>query len=316
MIYDYKKKYFKVKREIPIKPIIIFFIALITLFLLFRQKSTPYPKDDSLKVIPLSTETKNKPAPKDLTALETEINKIIKEKTGTYSVYFNDFSTGAEIGINQNMGFIAASVNKIPILAAVYYFANQGEIDLDQKITIQASDIQDYGTGIIRYEQPGVIYSLKTLARLMMEKSDNTAAYVLASKIIGLKKIQGLADTWGLKQTDMAVNKTSNIDIYKTLKMMFDGRVTNESSTLEMIGFMDDSDFEERLPALLPENVKVYHKIGNEVGVIHDAGVIVLPNGGKYYLGVLTTEITDEEETKKTIAQISKIVYDFVDNKN
>jgi len=178
MIYDYKKKYFKVKREIPIKPIIIFFIALITLFLLFRQKSTPYPKDDSLKVIPLSTETKNKPAPKDLTALETEINKIIKEKTGTYSVYFNDFSTGAEIGINQNMGFIAASVNKIPILAAVYYFANQGEIDLDQKITIQASDIQDYGTGIIRYEQPGVIYSLKTLARLMMEK-DLMLKYVL-----------------------------------------------------------------------------------------------------------------------------------------
>ena len=135
-------------------------------------------------------------------------NKLIGDEQPVFVV--------AEIGINQNMGFIAASVNKIPILAAVYYFANQGEIDLDQKITIQASDIQDYGTGIIRYEQPGVIYSLKTLARLMMEKSDNTAAYVLTHRVIGQNELQEMVEAWGLTGTNVKTN-----DILKTLGDLF-----------------------------------------------------------------------------------------------
>jgi len=79
----------------------------------------------------------------------------------------------------------------------------------------------------------------------------------------------------------------------------------------EMLSFMTDSDFEERIPGLLPENTAVYHKIGNQVGVIHDAG-IVSDGTVLYYVGILTSNLRDEEGAKELEAKLSKIIYDFM----
>ena len=69
------------------------------------------------------------------------------------------------MGINESVIFTAASVNKVPILAALYEEAQKGNVDFNRVITLQASDIQDYGTGSIRYDPPGTTYSVKTLAQ-------------------------------------------------------------------------------------------------------------------------------------------------------
>lgn len=87
--------------------------------------------------------------------------------------------------------------------------------------------------------------------------------------------------------------------------------MTSSSLTKELIGFMDDSQFEDRLPRLLPKDARVYHKIGDEVGNIHDVG-IVEHNGKAYFIGVLTDDQKDVEAAKLAIAEISKMVYDFV----
>ena len=92
---------------------------------------------------------------------------------------------------------------------------------------------------------------------------------------------------------------------------MYKGEITSPELTLEMLGFMDDSDFEDRIPKGIPPNITVIHKTGNEVGNVHDAGIIDLPDR-PYYLGVMTTDITNEEETKKKIARISQIVFSTV----
>ena len=65
------------------------------------------------------------------------------------------------------------------------------------------------------------------------------------------------------------------------------------------------------MPANLPDNTTVYHKIGTEVGIIHDAGII---SDGKhtYYLGIFTNGTEEGEETDKQFAVISKIIYDYM----
>lgn len=242
-----------------------------------------------------------------------EAKKILEKIAPMYSVYVYDLTAKTGFGINETTIFTAASVNKLVILAALYYEADQGKIDLDERITIQARDIQDFGTGIIRYAGPGKIYSLKTLAQIMIEKSDNTAAYVLTQRI-GEKRIQTLADGWNLVQTDIALNKTSNSDMANLLIKMYAGEITNTASTKEMIGFMDESDFENRLPEKLPKTLTVYHKIGTEIKVIHDVGIVVHPTH-PYYIGVFTNDVTDDQAAEEAIAEVSKLVYDFVDSK-
>jgi beta-lactamase class A len=109
----------------------------------------------------------------------------------------------------------------------------------------------------------------------------------------------------------MVNDKTSNKDMALLMKKMRAGEVTTAANTQEMIGFLDDSDFENRIPRLLPKTVKVYHKIGNEIGNLHDVGIVDDPKH-PYYIGIMTNDVTDEPTTEDSMAQISKLVYDFM----
>jgi beta-lactamase class A len=110
----------------------------------------------------------------------------------------------------------------------------------------------------------------------------------------------------------MTNNKTSAHDMAMLLTKMYKGEITKPSLTAEMLGFMEKSDYDDRLPAGLPNNIKIYHKTGDEVGKLHDVGIINLP-GKPYYLGIFTTDITDEKKTKQIMAGISRLVFDYME---
>lgn len=304
MDYDYSVT--KKNKSRSKLPFVLFILLILLTGLLIRnlffQKKT---------VKPVTKVSKKQMQSKE--ELLTKIKNIINNKSGSYSVYVNDLNHNDSFGINENTIFTAASVNKIEVLAALYYLVDEGKINLDDAITIQAEDIQDYGTGSIRYENPGAVYSIKTLARLMMEKSDNTAAYLIGDQVIGMDKIQNLVNQWGLTQTDMVNNKTSNADQEKMFRLVYEGKIVSGPLTSEMLDFMNDSDFENRLPALLPNGTKVYHKIGSELRITHDVGIVDLPKR-PYYIGVLTVDNPSEEDAIKTIAEISKLVYEYINN--
>ena len=251
----------------------------------------------------------------EISALKKEVKEIIEGQKGNFSIYFSDLNAeDLNFGINEHEVYIAASVNKLPIVSTLYYLAGKNKLDLNEKVTIQKDDIQDYGTGSIRYQKPGGVYSLKTLAKLSLQKSDNTAAHVLAKKI-GTENIQKNIEAFGLTQTDMANNQTSLFDMHILLKKIYKGEVTDQSLTKELLDFLRDTDIEDRLPKLLPKNAIVYHKTADAIGNIHDVGIVVLDNH-VFFAGVMTSDIGDlEKETADTIARIAKKIFDFEINR-
>jgi beta-lactamase class A len=252
------------------------------------------------------------PVRKDPEDLKKRIQSAIGNTFKNYSVYVVDWHSNFSVGINESEIFNAASVNKLPIMAALYTEAQKGNVNFDRVITLQEEDIQDYGTGSIRYDPPGSTYTVKTLVRLMMQKSDNTAAFLLGNYVVGLPTVQSIINSWGLTQTDMTSNKTSNRDMELLLRKIYDNNVANPSLTAEMLGFMRDSDFENRIPASLPQDATVYHKTGDgDTGEVHDAGIVTHGNTA-YYIGILTSGAGDPEPASKLEAKISKIVYDFM----
>ncbi len=244
--------------------------------------------------------------------LKAELKKLADSEWNNYSILVWDFQN-FRIDLNSEVIFTAASVNKLPILAALYTLSEKNVIDLDDKITLQKKDVQDYGTGSMRYDSPGTTYSLKTLARLMGQKSDNTAAYILTNYTIGFPKLNSLVQEWGLTQTDMEENKTSNSDMAHLMEKIYNGKIASPAATREMLAFLKDTDFENRLPANLPKSATTYHKIGTEIGVVHDVG-IVSDGNLTYYLGVFSSDIVDEAKTEQLIAKISQTVYEYLKN--
>lgn len=274
------------------KTLVIFFFTLFVLLL--GRNLTFIPKFD-FSLIQKSNTQKT----------EQEVKEIIKNKPGFYSVYYKNLKTGESFGINEKQIETAASVNKLPIVSAVYYLDSQGKISLSDKITILKDDIQDYGTGTLRYQQPNQSYSIRNLVSLSMKLSDNTAAHVLGVRI-GTDVLQSFVDNQGLVQTNMEGNTTTAYDMGKLFEDIWNGKFASLAKTQELLSFMTDTETEDRLPLQLPKTVKIYHKTGDGEGFIHDVGII---DDGKniYYLGVMTSDIGNNEDlTKKTISQISK----------
>lgn len=296
------------------KPVI--FLAIIAFSAVIWAIVSPLVKSQNSFLSPLPA-VKPKPSYQQANiATEKEliekVKKLISEsQNGTYSFYVYDLNTKKGFGLDEQMMVDAASVNKIPILASLYHLAGKNEIDLEKIVVPQPSDIQDYGTGSIRYADPGTPYSIKNLARVMMRESDNTAAYILSNHIIGLIKIQTLMDNWSLAQTDITENKTSVKDMAILMTKMYKNDVTSKALSAEMLGFMTQTDIEDRLTPGIPTDVKIYHKTGDAIGKIHDVGIIEFSKR-PYFLGVFSIDVTDEEKAKKTIAEISHLVYGYM----
>lgn len=247
---------------------------------------------------------------KETAEVEKDIKKMIHQLKGNYSLYYASLINDTHFGINEKQTFIGASVNKVPLVTTLYALASKGKINLEESITLTKDDIQDYGTGKLRYEKPGSTYSLKTLAQLSLQQSDNTAAHIIATRI-GMDVVQKMVNEWGLSQTNMANNKTSPYDMYLIFRKIYNGEIANPSLTKELLEFFTDSDFEDRLPVYLPKGALVYHKTGDTIGGLHDVGIIE-NNGKAFYLGVMTSDIADKEnETKQLIGIIAKKVFGF-----
>jgi len=245
--------------------------------------------------------------------LKSEIEKLTNNAKGSYSIYYKNFDTNKSFGINENQINRAASVNKVPIIAALYLLEKEGKIEIDERITIQENDVQDYGTGSIRYQEMPVTYSLRNLAKLALKESDNTAAHVIELKI-GEENVQKLVNIWGMNQTNMVENQTTVTDMSILFEKIYRGEISDTANTKEFLSFMNNTDFEDRITKELPSTSTSYHKSGDEEGYVHDVGIIVSPKG-TYYLGVMTSDVGGiEEETKKIMSEVSKLIYNSLNN--
>ena len=79
-----------------------------------------------------------------------------------------------------------------------------------------------------------------------------------------------------------------------------------------MIRILLDQKFNEIIPAQLPQDVKVAHKTGSITGVQHDSGIVFLPDRRTYVLVLLSKNLTDPEAAVKSMATVSKMIYDHV----
>jgi len=100
------------------------------------------------------------------------------------------------------------------------------------------------------------------------------------------------------------------------LMIIFDhlakGTVVNKAACDSMIQILMHQQLREKIPAKLPADVKVANKTGSITRISHDSGIIFLPNGRKYVLVLLSKGIDDENSANETLANVSRIIYDYV----
>lgn len=216
----------------------------------------------------------------DPTPVLNEIESLTQDLSGTYGVYVYRLDEEVEYGLHQDEVFPAASLIKLPVMLTVYQEAEKGNLDLAK---------------------------YKDKLQAMGKRSDN-AAFNQMVKVLGEEKIQKTIDDLGMKKTSFEKNDTTPKDIGLFFQQLYQGEIIGDRHGEEILEFLTETEFENRIPAGIPEGVRVAHKIGTEIGSFSDAGIIF---SQKSFVLVIISRNARESEANEVLPEIAKIVWEF-----
>ena len=129
---------------------------------------------------------------------------------------------------------------------------------------------------------------------------------------LGASKIEVLRGVEDMKAFDAGLsNRTSARDLAIIFQHLANGTAVSQEASNDMIKILLDQQFKEMIPAKLPQSVRVAHKTGWITGVVHDSGILMLEDGRKYVLVILSKNLLQNELGTQIGADISKIIYDW-----
>lgn len=117
-------------------------------------------------------------------ALEAELDRI-PANTG---LYLKHLKTGEEAAIRADSSFNSQSVIKVAIMVRAFQLAEQGKLDLNERVTLTRELLRD-GSGILQFSDLGIAPTLRDLIQHMVITSDNLATDILATRVGGVEAL-------------------------------------------------------------------------------------------------------------------------------
>jgi beta-lactamase class A len=274
---------------------------------------------------------------KSLSQLRNSIKKRFDTtKQGAFALAFKNLAdTTDTIYINDREMFHAASTMKVPVLIEAFKQINEGKFKLGDSIKVynHFKSIVDSSTYQLDstddsypklYHYIGQKRPIHDLLFQMITNSSNLAADIMINKV-GVQNINPTMRSLGADSI-LVLRGVEDIKAYKAgisdstdardLMILFEklakGKVVSLQASKQMIAILEQQKFNDKIPAELPDSVQVAHKTGAIPGVHHDAGLIILPDGQKYVLVLLSKDAPDGNKVTQMFADISKDIYDYV----
>lgn len=275
---------------------------------------------------------------KDPEDLKNKINAELTKNKGTFALAYRNLTNGEEILINEKLNFHAASTMKTPVLIEAYKQANAGKFSINDSLTVKNEFKSIVGGSTYTldpkddsetelYTKAGRKVKIYDLLYLMIIQSSNLATNIIIDLLgahnanktmreLGANDIQVLRGVEDTKAYRAGLNNTTTAyDQMLIFSKMAEGLIVNKQSSDAMINILLDQKFNDKIPAKLPKNVKVAHKTGWITGVNHDAGIVMLPDGRKYVLVMLSKDLENDKAAVKSMAKVSKMIYAHFVNK-
>jgi beta-lactamase class A len=265
-------------------------------------------------------------------SLDSRLQPFYQRKGVTIAVAYRNLGTGATYYHEEDTTLHAASTMKVPVMMALFQAVDSGELRLSDPIPVRnefesivdgskfSLDPKEDGDPDL-YQALGQSRPLEELIRRMIVRSSNLATNLLIEKIgasrandlmrsLGAYRIQVLRGVEDEKAFNAGLNnKVTARDLEIALTALAKGETFTPASNEKMIEILKAQEFNEKIPAFLPKGTPIAHKTGDITGIHHDAAIIYPPGERPYALVVLTEGFQDEKEADRTIAEISRVVW-------
>jgi beta-lactamase class A len=247
--------------------------------------------------------------------LESQLNARVADYKGMVAVAVKHLGTGETFTRKADEVMPTASLIKLPIMAEVYFQAQEGKVKLDDMLTLTKDDMVQ-GSGILTdHFSPGASFSLRDAVRLMIVYSDNTATNLVLDKV-GIKAVNERMAGLGLKETRVNAKvfkgSTTSVDPARTkqyglgsstanemltlLEKLHKGKLVSADASKGMLEHMKKCDDKDKFPRFLPKGVTIAHKTGSVSDARTDAGILYFKEG-PVALVVLTAQNEDKTWT-------------------
>jgi len=251
--------------------------------------------------------------PKDLIIniqpLRDELQKI-GDKDSRISIYFEFLNTGANISINKDADYWPASLLKLPVAMAVTRKIERGEWRWDNELVVMTSD-KDSRFGELHKEPIGTKLSLERLVQEALQRSDNTANFMLVRNLEPAE-FQDIYDHLGLEDFMSEEGRISAKKYSVIFRSLYNASYLSESDSQKLLDILSQTPFDEYAGSAIPDGVKFAHKIGvsDERNAFLDAGIVYVPD--RPYILTIMIATNDNEEAKKIMYDISDRVYKYI----
>lgn len=259
--------------------------------------------------------------------------RIAAQPGATVALWFEDLASGRTLGIADTLSFHAASTMKVPVMFELFRRADEGTLDLDDRIPLanrfaSIVDGSHYAlapaddTDDALYDRVGAPISFRELNERMIVRSSNLATNVLIDR---LDPTRVTAYTRSLGGEGVLVrrgvedgpafraglnNVTTARGLGKLLAALERGQVASPWATQAMLGTLRRQEFNAEIPAGLPPGTRVAHKTGWITATLHDAAIVYPPERSPFVLVILTRDIPVRADAQRLMADLARLVWE------
>jgi beta-lactamase class A len=233
----------------------------------------------------------------------SSFKNLTDKLSGLYAFYVIKLDSGFIFGVNDKEKMEAASLMKLPVLAALYLESEKGTLNLETKYSLKNSD-KKAGAGSLVSKPAGTLITYREMARLMGKESDNTAFGIIRN-IVGETKIDEVMKKFGMTDSSLSDFETTPQDIGIFFEKLWQGKIISIKSRDEILNYLTGTIYENWLVAGIP-NVRIAHKYGRELHVVNDAGIVF---DDKPFVLVIMSDGVVEREADGIFPELAKVIY-------
>src|SRR5215216_5766981 len=260
------------------------------------------------------------------------ISALAGAKNKYIAIAFQDLETDTNYNLNADHEFHPASTFKVHVMMEVFRQANEGLLSLEDRLPIVNSfasiaDGSRYSLNVeddaeqTLYPRSGESESIHELTRLMIVRSSNLATNILLKKV-GAENVNDFICSLGIEGVTVRRGVEDNVafrlgmnnsatarGLTQTMSLIARKKVVSEQASDEMIEILLGQEFNESIPARLPNFVKVAHKTGWNNDLYHDTSIVFPKDRKPYILTIMTKGFTEdtESEAHECMANLSKL---------
>ena len=274
----------------------------------------------------------------DTAELKSRIKKELdKQPEGRFAYAFLDIATGERVLHHEKETFHAASTMKTPVMVETFKQAGQGKFSITDSVEVynrfrsivdgsRYSLPSDSDSEQALYTEVGSNVTREDLLYRMITHSSNLATNIVIDQVgaknvmrtmksIGANDIQVLRGVEDTKAYEKGLNNTvTAYDLMLIFEQLAKGTLVSDAASKHMVKILMDQHHRGIIPAKLPEDVKVANKTGSITKILHDSGIVFLPDGRKYVLVLLSRNV-DVDAARGVLANVSRLFYDYVSEK-